>query len=101
MGQEICMCVCEFSALIITQARLEIGVLLELSSYPDFVWCDFLYLGKRQAQVSSHCQNIISPNQSYLSNRQWVFVLKRLIQNCCQGFCEERINYVVASMIVV
>lgn len=72
MGQDICMCVCEFSALIITQARLEIGVLLELSSYPDFVWCDFLYLGKRQAQVSSHCQNIISSNQSYL-DRQWVF----------------------------
>lgn len=44
MGQELCMCDCVFSALIITQARLEIGVLLELSSYPDFVWCDFLYL---------------------------------------------------------
>lgn len=95
MGQEICMCVCVFSALIITQARLEIGVLLELSSYPDFVWCDFLYLGKWQAQVSSHCQKIISQNQSYLDNRQWVFctlkaytsllsgLLRRTIKLCC------------------
>lgn len=73
MGQEICMCVCVFSALIITQDRLEIGVLLELSSYPDFVWCDFLYLGKRQFQVSSHCQNIMSQNQYDLDNRQWDF----------------------------
>lgn len=74
MGQEICMCVCVFSALIITQDRLEIGVLLELSSYPDFVWCDFLYLGKRQSQVSSHCQNIMSQNQYDLDNRQWDFL---------------------------
>lgn len=79
MGQEICMCGCVFSALLITETRLELGVLLELSSYPDFVWCDFLYLGKQQAQVSSHCQNIVSQTQSHLDNRQWGFLyFKRL-----------------------
>lgn len=65
MGQEICMCVCEFSALIITQARLEIGVLLELSSYPDFVWCDFLYWANGRlkclpiVRILSHQTNLI------------------------------------------
>lgn len=54
-----------FSALTIPWSRLEIWVLLELSSYPDCVWCDFCTWGNSRPKCLPFVSNIISQNRDY------------------------------------
>lgn len=56
----VCVFVSVFSALTIPWNRLELGVLLELSSYLDCVWCDFCTWGFSRLKCLPFVSNVIS-----------------------------------------
>lgn len=99
----VCVFVSVFSALTIPWNRLEIGVLLELSSYLDRVWCDFCTWGNSRLKCLPFVSNVISKtkvnprrqpeNFTLLFGQQWIILYAESgIHHCCRGHCDETVE---------
>lgn len=64
----VCVFVSVFSALIKPWNRIEIGVLLELSSYLDCVWCDFCTWENSRLKCLPFVSNVITESRLILRN---------------------------------